>query len=500
MNLFKSKNFKYGSVAVALTVAVIAIVVVANVLLSALSDHFGWYADISSAGLSSFSDKSLDRLDEIDGENNRLTLYFFADENTLAADVYGQYILSLTKQLENRYDFITVDYIEDLDKETFKLRSIFGQKKEYADLYKTMYENSEFVSGTMVIRNDTYELAADGQYVTDLTGNRIADYRIGVFSVSDMYSPSGQAFLGEYRLVGQIVNVCSLSPTAYFLTGHGEMSMEEDKTYGKAEYLVDLLGNAGFTVKKLNLKQANFAETIVYPTVAVIFAPQSDFTADELSRLSSFVEKGGKLLFFADGVYYKMDNLNAFLKTYGIEIVNAKFKSGSDASVSVDGFMFAAEGEKNHRVLTAIDDQTGKIVVSDCRVLRADAAKGAEVLLRAPASAALFGSEIEVTGREAVALYTKTETGGAVFATGSASLASSLTYEPAYTNRDFLLSVLLDMGAEKVPLNMEIKTLATDGLDLTRSQAILISVLLTVLPALLFAVVGTVVYFRRKRS
>ena len=501
MKFFKSKTFKYGSAAVTLTVAVIAIVVAVNLIVSALSDHFGWYFDTSASGLFSFSDKSLDRLDRIDRENNRLTLCYFADENTLASSDYGNYVLTLTKQLETRYrddSFITVEHLDNLDRDILEIRALFGDK--YADTFEELYEEGQFVPGTMVIRNDTYELGADGEFVTDLAGNYREDYRIRVFSIADMYSSSGRAFLGEYRLTSHIVNVCSLSPTAYFLTGHGEMTIDEDGTYGQADYLVDLFESAGFTVRKLNLGQADFSNSTVEPSVAVIFGPKNDFTAEELSRLSAFVEKGGDLMLFADGTYYKLDNLNAFLSSYGAEIVNAKFKSGSDSSLSVDGFQFAARPDGEQPVLTAIEDRSGRLVVADCRVLRADSEKGAEALAYPPASAQLTGAVTEAAGNEAVALYSKAEGRGSVFVSGTTTLASSLIYEPGYLNRDLLLSVLTDMGAEGAPLNMEINALAADGLDITRSQSILYSVLLSVLPALLFAAAGVVVYVRRKRS
>ena len=56
------------------------------------------------------------------------------------------------------------------------------------------------------------------------------------------------------------------------------------------------------------------------------------------------------------------------------------------------------------------------------------------------------------------------------------------------------------MGAEDVPLNLEIKPLANNSLNLTRSQSILWSVILVVVPTLLIAALGIFVNVRRKRS
>ncbi len=45
-NPFKKKTFQYGTAAVILVAATLALVVIFNVMLSLLSSHFGWYADI----------------------------------------------------------------------------------------------------------------------------------------------------------------------------------------------------------------------------------------------------------------------------------------------------------------------------------------------------------------------------------------------------------------------------------------------------------------------
>ena len=87
-----------------------------------------------------------------------------------------------------------------------------------------------------------------------------------------------------------------------------------------------------------------------------------------------------------------------------------------------------------------------------------------------------------------------------MFVSGSAALASSLIYTPSYSNRDLVLSLMDEMGGDDLPINVPVKTLATDGLELTRGESITMSVLVSAIPALLFAALGTFVYVRRKNS
>ena len=62
------------------------------------------------------------------------------------------------------------------------------------------------------------------------------------------------------------------------------------------------------------------------------------------------------------------------------------------------------------------------------------------------------------------------------------------------------IQLLADFGADDVPLNVGVETLASDGLDLTKGQATLVSVLVSVLPAAAVMTVGIIIFERRKRS
>jgi len=334
----------------------------------------------------------------------------------------------------------------------------------------------------------------DGSFVPDSE-----DYRVDVFSITDMYSETSLSFVGDYVLTARILGICQLAPTVYMMTGHDEMTVDEDGTYGNAEYLVKLFDSCGYNVKKLYLSQADFSTGRADNSIAVIFAPRIDYTKAEIEKLSHFVEKGGHLMMFADNVYRKLDNLTEFLSRYGITIESDKFKGDLSSSLSLGDFTFICETFKTSDVMERIKAAVPTVVVSDARVLSLDLDK-AYPLLMPPHSATLNSSGEEVKANEAVAAYSAGESRGSVFVCGSASLASSLIYTPSYTNRDLLLSVMDEMGGENLPINVAIKTLATDGLDLTRGEAITLSVVVSCIPALLIVAVGTFVYVRRKNS
>ena len=60
-----SRKFKHGSLSVALTVVIIAAVVIINVIASALAANYSWmYIDMTSEKLYTLSDECIDLLDK----------------------------------------------------------------------------------------------------------------------------------------------------------------------------------------------------------------------------------------------------------------------------------------------------------------------------------------------------------------------------------------------------------------------------------------------------
>lgn len=100
----KNRNLKYGGVAVALTAAFIAIVVVVNVIFTALSAKFNWYTDLTSAGIYSISDgfKSvLDSLVADTDENTTVNVVLMSEEDRFASSsTEAGYVYKTLKQVE----------------------------------------------------------------------------------------------------------------------------------------------------------------------------------------------------------------------------------------------------------------------------------------------------------------------------------------------------------------------------------------------------------------
>ena len=79
MKLFQKKKFKYGAFAVALTCAVIAVVIAANVIFASLAAHYFWYVDMTGEEFYDVSNNAIKLLEGVDKEN-KVTIYFLAEK------------------------------------------------------------------------------------------------------------------------------------------------------------------------------------------------------------------------------------------------------------------------------------------------------------------------------------------------------------------------------------------------------------------------------------
>ena len=64
-SFFRSRKFKYGSVATAFTVAFVAIVVIFNIIFSALAQKYMWYIDMTKEQVFTLSEEAKEIMSDI---------------------------------------------------------------------------------------------------------------------------------------------------------------------------------------------------------------------------------------------------------------------------------------------------------------------------------------------------------------------------------------------------------------------------------------------------
>ncbi|NLD50258.1 MAG: GldG family protein [Clostridiaceae bacterium] len=277
---FKSKNFKFGFVALIMAAAVIAITAIVNFLVAGV--NVKW--DLTPNKMYSIGDTTTKLLE---GLQKDVEIVFLIDRDRIVGGDNG---------------FLVAEFLDKYDK--------FGRiKVNYIDPDK----NPDIISkldkeGILELKKEDI-IVKCGDRVKKLT---VAD----VFQYSDPYAMDSQLFVGEQSITGAIKYVTSdRIPTIYFIEGHGEKNLNSE--YSTIKQSLEL---NSYAVKTLNL---TLEEKVPEDTeILISAAPQMDFASNEKDKISEYLQNGGKAIFLMEPVNTakKFTNIEGILEKYNIGI------------------------------------------------------------------------------------------------------------------------------------------------------------------------------------
>ncbi len=276
LSFFKSRKFKYGSVATGLTVAFVAVVIIVNIIFSLLADAYSWKLDMTSYDLYSISDTTKQIVNALTKEDKiELTVMYNEDD-------YPEQFRESIKRFANLSDNITCTYV-DPDVNPNALTS-FGA--EYS-----------ITEGAVVVQNGE---------------------RIRVIAFTDMYEQDSDTYAFTYKIEDQLASAVLYVtkeeiPLVYFVTGHGEDGYDAFKS---------LIANNGADVEEVKLNQLTSFDDMA--RVMVICGPAVDYSETEIRILQEFLTNDYRyqrdLFFFSDPESPALPNLEAFLAEWGFEL------------------------------------------------------------------------------------------------------------------------------------------------------------------------------------
>lgn len=283
-----------------------------------------------------------------------IVLLIFVPINLIVA--YYDKVYDMTPAGKYTLNPVTAELLDNTsDKEievyfTSELRNLqSNQVLEYLPLYHTL---------TQLDERDNIKLICFDPNSDPVTSASLDPTGILGVNVGDVFVKSGdvvkkvshtlifQNDLREYAgedLIAGAIKICTSGslPTVYFLTGHGEKSIEDSyKIYA------DQLRSQNYDVKELNLDEASAMPEnakIVY-----IAGPQSDITDHEAELLDAYLENGGSASFLlapceTEGRFL---NIEKILDKFGILVdynyvteTNAVNKLYNQKSEQSDNFM-----------------------------------------------------------------------------------------------------------------------------------------------------------------
>ena len=492
---FRTKSFRYGSTATAFTAAFIAVVVVFNIIFTALANRYMWYIDMTNEEVFTLSEATKELLSDVDEEIN---IYFASEPDVLMqgdTSMYSRFVYNTALQLETEFDNIHV-----ICKDIVKNRSFFER-------FRTNTATQIYTTSVIVE-----------------SGEEVQVYALQSFFTTEPEDGTVWAYSGERKFVSAILQLTSAElPIVYFTSEHGESIGDS------AAELFHLFTENGFDVRTINLAKEEIDEDA---RIVIINNPRFDFigseaddeSSNEIRKLDRFLDKFGCLMVFADPDHAdRLNNLSEFLEEWGVGFTPDTVIRDTEHSISTDGLSVVAKydtttlGSSIYKDLTRNLDTLPKTISRYSMPLQILWEEGGSVsgsrdvssiLTTYDTAEAIYDGAVTEEGsfhlltlsRESRIINNEEYYSFVVVSGSSAFADSKYLLSNAYANSDILTSTMKATGREKVLADIDFKVFDDTTLDITTAQANDWTVAMTVVLPVIAAVTGLVIWVRRMHA
>lgn len=305
-SFFSSRKVKYGAMSVAITAAVITIIVILNSIISALGSKYNWYFDMTEKQVFSLSDEVKQLLDGVETDSQIEIIFAMpkdsAELNFSNLEKGGAigYVQATAALLAERYDNITVSYHSSVKEPAF-----------YWDNFPDMKEKDYVINQKSII---IAKKVADGGYSSDYYVKDVTSFYVFDDSTS---KKSLYGYGGELTFAQAILNLSyNEKPTIYFTTGHSE-TVQSDGEFVK---LASLFKAFDFDIKTIDTRLEEIPSNA---RMIIINNPKNDFAGEEIAKLQKYLNGVGTVMCFTDATATNLTNLYGFAETFGGVTVNA---------------------------------------------------------------------------------------------------------------------------------------------------------------------------------
>lgn len=481
-NSFSDRKFKMGGFQTLIMVVVIAVVIVLNLIVSKMNITI----DLSSDSMYSLTEDTKKIADSLKDD---IIIYYMCEDGSESITVGSGY---KTINIEN----IVRQYGEQ--------KHITVEKKDpvrYPNFAKT-YTDDEISNNDVIVVNTTND---KNKHIA------FAD----MFNMEMDYT-SYQSIPTEIDLEGQITAaIQSLtsenSKKVYITSGHGEQAL--------ADSFTDILDKSNFQTETLEtLSVKSVPEDC---DILLVNGPSYDFTEDEYKMISSYLEKGGKAMFFLNFGAQSTKNYYKLLSEYGINAADG-FLVDTEQCMSADLPIVLKPTIRSHDITSEagdvyVDTTAGMTSQADVRstlTMESLLDTSDEAYSRTDTKDTDYNNknETDISGPFSVAMaVTDThaeETGEEGKATkiliyGSPYFArEELIATNQYGNRTMLLNSLgwLTDGSEISTLAIASRSIQEQSVAIEAGSQIFWTALLVVILPLMLLIIGFVIWYRRRRS
>lgn len=474
------KKVKSAGISMLVTVVFLAVVVLANVVLSMLLEKLP-SIDLTENGIYQLTEDSVQVMERVDRPVEMIVCY---GEEELKSTEYGRQTYEILKGYDRLNSQITLRFADLLREPELSA--------QYADYGVT--------NGNIVIRSQNR--------VKVVSLNDCIETEVDYANYTYLYKSRA-----EQVLTSAILYVTDDSVvTASILTGHAEAGCRD---------MVNYLRENNYMVLEQNISTE---EIDSQAQMVLLLAPTTDYSTQELEKLDRFLDNGGMfgrtLIYVASHEQPTLPGLESFLAEWGIGVGSGLVVETESTNVyDQHGFMFGVRYEDAAvPYLEQMKDASMPFLGYYCRPLSVlweeKDNRSASYLLGTGESCTLyplgetyFNPEEQEKGAYGIAVlgdrlkYEGTTAHRSyVAAFGSAAMfSSSQIVSSNFGNKDFTVSLLNTLAGKRNGISIPSVGFTYEKLQFARADYTTVSALLgTVLPVMVF-LTGVVVWLRRRR-
>lgn len=319
----KLKNellFKKGSFSMIITACVLVAVILVNWLVGALSDRFDLKFDMTATKNNTMTKENVEYIKNIKNDVSITVCAGESDYATAMPSFAAQYFQvsdsNSTSYYEQTVNLIKkyADYSKKID-----LKFMDTQTTEFAEI-AAKYPTDNISFGDILVTS----------VVTGKDGTKVERHKVITYDkIYNLVDETGYAAMGYggYTIGGNNIETQLTSAISFVLSAETKKValLTGHATHNYSESYRELLEANNYEVTIINDKIINEISD-EYDVLALV-APNIDFVGSELDVISAFLDNNGKLrkglIYFADATVPALENLNAFLLEWGIEIGDA---------------------------------------------------------------------------------------------------------------------------------------------------------------------------------
>ncbi|MEG1426088.1 MAG: GldG family protein [Oscillospiraceae bacterium] len=322
LDKMKSNKFKHGSLATLFTVVFIVVIILLNVVVSALTDRFpSMNMDLTAEKLNSLSETSVETAKNV---QNDTEIYVIGSEDAVK-----------NNQIMVKYN-LQYNQVANLAEKMCEANSKISLKYVDPDLdpaFIAEYPNERLSTGMVLVKTEK---------------------RYKVLGVSDLFSLQQNQQDGSVKKFSKVdgalsnaVHLVNLDkvPLVAVATGHEEMLSTDNRAA-----FDQLLKDNAFEVQEFNLMTE---EIPAEAQMLLLATPSTDYTKEEIGKMQAFLadttaQLTRSLFVTCHPTQSALPNLAAFLEEWGVK-VNKGVVFESDATKALSnnpGYFFANSTDK----------------------------------------------------------------------------------------------------------------------------------------------------------